>query len=236
MILNTIVAQALSEFADELEKSRDFRRDLNELIHRTLLAHRRILFNGNNYSEEWRQEAEKRGLSNFCSTVDALPHYTDEKNVRMFDRLGVLTPTEIASRQEVLLENYSKTILIEALTMIDLVRKDVAPAVLRYENDLLEERQRKALFPKAVSSRLEDELVDTIASLSEMLYARLTALEADVVRARAVEGTVEAARFYRGTVFADMAELRAVVDELETTVARDYWPFPTYAEMLYSVK
>ena len=236
MILNTIVAQTLSEFADELEKSEDFHKDLDNLIHRTLLAHRRILFNGNNYAAAWAQEAKKRGLSNFPSTVDALPHYTDEKNVAMFEKMGVLTPAEIASRKEVLLENYSKTILIEALTMIDLVRKDVVPAVLAYEGALLEERQRKSLFPGTASTRLEDSLIESISALSDLLAARLETLEADVVRAKAVEETEKAARFYRDTVFADMAELRAAVDELETTVSRKYWPFPTYAEILNSVR
>ncbi|MBP5288987.1 MAG: glutamine synthetase III [Clostridia bacterium] len=236
MILNTIIAQTLSEFADELEKSKHFHEDLNELIHRTLIDHRRILFNGNNYSEEWVKEAEKRGLSRFDSTVDALAHYTDEKNAKMFDRLGVLSPAEIASRQEVLLENYSKTILIEALTMIDLTRKDIAPAVLNYESALLEERQRKALFPGTISTKLEDALLERIAALSELLSVRLSTLEADVVRAKEVEGSVAIAAFYRETVFSDMAELRAAVDELESTVSRKYWPFPTYAEILNSVK
>ncbi len=236
MILNTIVAQTLSEFADELEKSGNFAADLNELIHRTLIEHRRILFNGNNYSEEWAQEAQRRGLLRFDSTVDAMAHYTDEKNVKMFDRLGVLSPTEIASRQEVLLENYSKTLLIEALTMIDLARKDIAPAVLRYENELLEERGRKSLFPVPLSTGLEDELLKRISSLSEQLCSRLATLEADVVRAKEVTGTLKSAVFYRETVFSDMAELRAVIDELETAVARKYWPFPTYAEMLNSIK
>ena len=236
MILNTIVAAALSDFADELEKSQNFNADLQKLIRRELVLHRNILFNGNNYSDEWREEAEKRGLLNLVTTVEALPHYADEKNVKMFEKLRVLSETEIRSRQEVLLENYLKTVQIEALTMIDLVKKDILPAVISYENELLEECQRKRLYKESLSSRTEDRLLQSICALADEMDEKLARLEADVVRARAIADTVEAAVFYREAVVRDLAELRAVVDELETQVSREKWPFPTYAELLYSVK
>ncbi len=236
MILNTIVASALSDFADELEKSENFTADLNKLIRRELIAHKRILFNGNNYSEEWKAEAERRGLCNYSNTVEALPHYTDEKNVKMFEKFRVLSATELHSRQEVLLESYAKTILIEALTMIDLVKKDIVPAVLHYENDILEECQRKRLYSEKASCKLEDMLLEKTSALTEVLCEKLSALEESVVQAKALTDTKESAVFYRESVFSAMTELRACVDELETTVARKYWPFPTYAEMLFSVK
>ncbi len=236
MILNTILAGALSDLADELEKSTDFEKDLDSLIRRTLLEHKRIIFNGNNYSDEWLEEAERRGLTNYPTMVDALPHYTDEKNVKLFEKFHVLSATELHSRQEVLLDNYAKTVLIEAYTMIDLVKKDIVPAVLHYESDLLEESQRKRLYSGNLSPKLENALIVKVSGITDSLADALAELEEAVVQAKAVTGTEAIARFYRDRVFGAMAALRALVDELETTVGRRYWPFPTYAEMLFSVK
>ncbi|MBR2615182.1 MAG: glutamine synthetase III [Clostridia bacterium] len=235
MIMNTIVANALSEFSEVLEKSDDFHSDLNKLIHDTLIAHKRIIFNGDNYSAEWREEVKARGLANFSNTVEAIPQYTAEKNVRMFEKLNVLTSAEIASRQEVLFENYAKVLRVESLTMIDLVRKDILPAVLRYQKFLLSERREKAAVP-SLSTAVEDELLARLGTLTEALYEKLKRLEADTERAKTVKGAKELALFSREALFADIETLRSVVDTLESLVAREFWPFPTYAEILYSVK
>ena len=236
MIMNTIVAEALSQFADALEGSRDFQSDLNKLIHDTLLAHRRILFSGNNYSEEWREEAHRRGLLEFSDTVDVMPHYTDEKNVRMFEKHRVLSGTEIASRQEVLLENYAKTLNVEALTMIDLTEREIIPAVLSYQSELLKEYNRKKESGLALSAKPEEELLQKIAAYTEKAYDSVKTLKENVEKSKEITETLPAAKFARNTLFENMATLREAVDTLETLVASDFWPFPSYAEMLYSVK
>lgn len=236
MIMNTIVAEALDSFALVLEKSTNFHSDLNKLIHDTLTAHKRIIFNGNNYSEDWRREASRRGLCDFSNTVEALPHYTDEKNIAMFEKHGVLSAAEIASRQEVLLENYYKVIEVECLTMLDLVKKDILPAVLSFQSHILEERIRKVSSGLNLSTVPEDALLKSLACLTDFLYKHLQKLEEDTEESKTLVGTLTCARFARDTLFEDMASLRGVVDSLESLVARDFWPFPTYAEILYSVK
>ncbi|MBR3837550.1 MAG: glutamine synthetase III [Clostridia bacterium] len=232
MIMNTIVAEALSQFSDALEQSTDFTADLNKLICETLLAHRRIIFNGDNYSAAWREEVKKRGLSSFAHTVEAIPHYTDEKNVTMFEKHKVLSRAEVASRQEVLFENYAKCLRVEALTMIDLVRKDIIPAVLRYQNFLLDQRAAKKDF----STKVEDSLLKKICALCDKLYDGLEILEAHTEEAKGITDAFELARFSRAALFEDMAALREPIDALESLVDRKLWPFPTYAELLYSVK
>ncbi len=236
MIMNIIMAEALGEFADALEGSKNFQSDLNKLIHDTLLKHRRILFSGNNYSEEWRKEAEKRGLSNYPDTVAALPHYTDEKNVRMFEKHHVLSATEIASRQEVILEHYAKTLNVEALTMINLTERDIIPAVLSYQSELLKEYNRKKNSGLSLSAKPEEELLRKIAEFTEKAYDRVKKLKEDAETSKTITETLPAAKFARNALFEDMASLREAVDTLETLVATDFWPFPSYGEMLYSVK
>ena len=235
MIMNTIVAEALSSFSEVLEQADDFQKALNKLIHDTLIRHSRIIYGGNNYSEEWRQEAQRRGLSNFTNTVEVLPHYTDEKNVRLFEKHGVLSAAEIASRQEVLLENYSKSLAVEALTFANLTRKDILPAVLRYQKFLLKELQLKdSVCP--LPTTVERELLQQAANLCEKLYAQLISLEETTEQSKAIKDTLPAAEFARAQLFTKMEELRETVDTLETLLPRKMWPFPTYAEILYSVK
>jgi glutamine synthetase len=236
MIMNTIVAEALSQFSDVLESSTDFHSDLNKLIHDTLIRHRRILFNGNNYSDEWHEEAEKRGLSLFSNTVEALPHYTDEKNIRLFEKHRVLSPTEVASRQEVLLENYTKVTNVECLTLIDLVKKDILPSVLNHENSLLELRAQKKAFGASLMTELEDEEITFLSEMTHILYREVKQVEEDSEKGKQISDTLSSAQFAHDTLFADMARIRSVVDRLETRVAREYWPYPTYSEILYSVK
>jgi glutamine synthetase len=232
--LNTIVAETLRIFADQLEQSGDFTRDLGALIKKTIKEHKRIIFNGNNYSEEWVAEAEKRGLSNLKTTVDALPVFISPKVVELFTKHRVLSESEIYSRYEILLETYSKTIHIEALTMIDMVKKAIIPASVRYQNDLAQLLERKKACGD-FSTAMEKHLLLKLSSLSEILLGKLETLEKNMLEAKARVDHLAAAAFYRNTIFTDMTELRLAADELETIVGKEYWSLPTYAEILYSV-
>ena len=232
--LNTIVAETLRIFADQLEQSDDFTKDLGILVKKTIKDHKRIIFNGNNYSDDWVEEAEKRGLSNLKTTVDALPAFISPKNVALFTTHGVLSEIEIRSRYEILLESYCKTLHIEALTMIDMVKKDIIPASISYQNDLAVLRERKSAFD-GVSDTLEAYLLSKLSELSALLLRRLEELENSILETKTNGDILTEAEFYRYTVFRNMSELRLVVDELETLAGKKYWPLPTYAEILYSV-
>jgi glutamine synthetase len=235
IVLNTIVAEALSQFADVLEQAEDFRSALNDLIKKTIHDHKRIIFNGNNYSEEWVEEAKKRGLLNLASTVDALPHFISEKNVKMFTKHGVFSESEMHSRYEILLEAYCKVIHIEALTMLDMVKKGIIPSVLSYQGELSRTAiSKKEVLPN-VNCELEELLVDKISNLAACLYKNTQKLEEAIILVKDKEDMLEKATYYRNTVFLQMQSLRAVVDELETLVGKQYWPYPTYSEILYSV-
>ncbi len=234
IILNTIVAEVLSQFADILEKSNNFTQDLGSLIKKTIKEHKRIIFNGDNYSEEWVQEAEKRGLLNLKTTADALPTFISPKNIEVFTKHHVFTETEMHSRCEILLEGYSKTIHIEALTLCDMVKKGIIPAVIDYQNEiaLLLERKKSC---KNLTVSMEESLLSKISNLSAELYKRLETLENSMLETRESRSTEETAKFYREKIFNNMCELRIVIDELETMVGKKYWIYPTYAEILYSV-
>ncbi len=235
IVINTAVAEVLSEFADELEKSTNFNGDLTKIIKRTISEHKRIIFNGNNYSQEWVEEAEKRGLANLRTTVDALPTYTDKENVELFTKHGVFTEAEIHSRCEILLENYCKTINIEGLTMIDIARKQIVPAIISYQNEVADTMCKKSQIGK-FDCTLEEHLLGRISTLSTDLLYKLQALEKAVADTSTINGVLESAVSYRDSVVVSMNELRVVVDELETIVSKNYWPLPSYAEVLYSVK
>ncbi|MDR1093758.1 MAG: glutamine synthetase III [Clostridiales bacterium] len=235
-VLNTIVAESLSCFADVLETSGDFTGDLNRLIKQTIGLHKRIVFNGNNYSDEWAKEAEKRGLFNLRTTVDALPRLIDKKSIGLFVKHKVYTEVELHSRYEILLENYCKTIRIEALTMVDMVKKSVIPGVFEYQRQLAKTIIAKKQASPDLSVEPESKLLSGIARLSDALHGRLADLEASIMDVKTYSDTLEAAKFCREKVFANMTALRAVADELEINLARDCWYFPTYAEILYSVK
>ncbi len=232
-ILNTIVSEVLCGFADELEGKEDFTTALAELVRRTIKEHKRIIFNGNNYSDEWVVEAEKRGLSNLKTTVDALPRFLDKKNVEVFEKHKVLTSEELHSRYEIILENYSKQLRIEALTMIDMVKKDILPASVSYQNEL----STLAINKKSlgVDTSFESDLLGKISNCSVLIYNSLNKLENATVIPDDIDGELELAVYYKDVVFENMSELRAVVDELETLVAKKHWDLPTYAEILYSV-
>jgi glutamine synthetase len=233
-VLNTVVAEILREFADSLEKSKDFKSDMAKLVKDTFHEHKRIVFNGNNYSNDWVIEASNRGLSNLKNTVEALPSFTSKKSIEVFTQHHVLTEQEIHSRFEILMEGYCKIIHIEALTMVDMVKGEIIPASIDYQSELANLlNQKKACGEYDVS--LEAHLLERIAKLSASLLKKLNVLENAILESKEEREIFAHASFYRDKVFTAISELRLVVDELETLVARKYWPFPTYAELLYSV-
>ena len=235
IVLNTIVAEELSQFADVLEKAGDFNAALNDLIRTTIREHKRIIFNGNNYSDEWVAEAERRGLLNLKSTVDALPYYISEKNQALFTKHKIYTATEIHSRYEILLENYCKTISIEALTMLDMVNKDIFPAVCRYMDALSATVLHKAGVSSVISSKAEEARLKKLSALCDQLYQANEAL-GEAMRKVPCGCDVKAqADYYKDTVIDLMQRLRTPADELETLTGKTYWPYPTYSQMLFSV-
>jgi glutamine synthetase len=237
IVLNTITAEILSQFADTLEKSKDFTSDLATLVKKTFSEHKRIIFNGNNYSEEWVKEAQRRGLSNLKTTVDALPEFISKKSVELFAKHLVFSETELHSRYEILMDAYCKTLHIEALTMVDMVKSKIVSACVDYQRELVDLlRQKKAYGGFDVS--LEDHFLGRITKLSANLLNKLIILENAISETsnRGEERDIlGSACFYRDKILSAMSELRLVVDELETLVARKHWPLPTYAELLYSV-
>jgi len=233
-VLNTAVAETLRQFADELEKSLNFNADLAALITRTYHNHKRIVFNGNNYSEEWMVEAGRRGLSNLRTAVDALPEYISLKSVGLFARHRVFSEAELHSRYEILLEGYCKTIHIEALSVMDIVKRLIIPACVDYQNDLSALVGRKKSCGEYNAS-LEGYLLERISILSGSLLTRLIALENDIGISFDQNDLLTRAEYYRNRILTDMAELRLVIDELETLVAKKLWPLPAYADLLNSV-
>ena len=234
IVLNTAVAEILRQFADVLEKSDNFKSDLATLVSKTFHEHKRIIFNGNNYSAEWVAEAGRRGLSNLKTTADALPAYLSQKNLDLFAKHHVFTEQEIHSRYEILMEGYCKTLHIEALTMVDMVKGEIIPACIDYQNDLAKLLERKKACG-AYDVSLEEHLLSSIAKLSSCLLKKLTVLENAILESREERDILAHACFCRDRIFVAMSELRIIVDELETLVANKYWPLPTYAKMLYSV-
>ena len=230
IVLNTIVAEELSQFADILENSSNFDEDLNTLIKNTIKSHNKIIFNGNNYSNDWVKEAEKRGLLNLKTTPDALPSFVNSKNVELFTKHHVLSETELYSRYEILLDNYSKTIHIEALTMIDLI-----PAILGYQGEIAEIANNKKKLSSSIQCCLEENILNKISALGNSLYSKLEDLEKSVLDAKLHTEALDLAKYYREPVFMNMQQLRAVVDELETLVSKKYWTLPSYGELLFSV-
>ena len=232
-IMNTIVAGVLCDFADKLEGSENFSEDLNKLLKETYVAHKAVIFNGNGYDSSWIAEAEKRGLPNYPSTTDAVPHYTDEKNVALFEKFGVYTRTELNSRTEILLDNYKKVINIEALTMIDMSRKQLIPAGMRFSKELADTVISKNAI--GIDASAEMELAQRVSVLVNNMCSSTAELEKLLIEAGELTGAEESARFFRRKVFPAMQTLRAFADELETVCPEDIWPIPTYSDLLFSV-
>ena len=236
VVLNTIVAESLSQFADELEKAEGFDQALTELLRREIKAHKRIIFNGNGYGEEWIEEAKRRGLSNLRSTVDALPVFVSKKSVDLFTKNGVYTESEMMARYDILLENYYKTLNIEALTMISMVKNDIMGAACSYQRSLAETISAKKAALTSISCETEEAMLVKASDLTSGLAAGLKKLEEDVDKESVYEDVYDLAKYNRDVIFEDMGKLREVVDELETLVPKEIWPYPTYGEILYSVR
>ncbi len=232
-ILNTIVANSLKEFADRLEGASDFSAELNKLLVETIKKHKRIIFNGNGYDASWVEEAARRGLPNYVSTVDAVPHYTDEKNVKMFEMFKVYTRTELESRTEIILENYSKVINIEALTMLDMAKKQILPAGLEFAKELCDSVNSKK--SAGVSADLEKKMADKVSALNSGISDAIDDLDSKLIGAGDAGDAEATARYYRNSVFSAMQSLRAVADELETITPECIWPFPTYGDLMFRV-
>lgn len=231
-VLNTIVAVVLKEFADALEGSANFTEDLNKLIKDTVAAHKRIVFNGNNYAADWVVEAEKRGLYNLKSTPDALKMLVAEKNVKLFSDLGVYTEAELHSRYEILLEGYAKAINIEALTMVEMATKEILPATMDYISDLSAAAAQKKAVSADIPVALEEKMLTKLSKLADNLYVKIGELDGILASAEC-ESTEAEADFFKDKVIPAMEELRIVADELETLVGKKYWPYPTYGDILF---
>ena len=229
--LNTIMAEELNQFADELEKSKDFQADLQKLIKRVFTEHQRIIFNGNGYDDAWIAEAEKRGLSNLASTADALPAYTAPKNVELFTKHGIYTKEEISARAEIHIENYTTVITIEANTMVDMIRHQILPAVSRYASDLCSRAAGKAAC--GVSCGYEKDTATQIGALTDALADACAKLEQAV--AQVPGDAMDAMVYSHETIIPDMAAAREIADKLETLTDAAYWPFPVYSDLLFYV-
>ena len=236
IMLNAAVAESLKIYADRLENAEDFESKLHEMIQKTIKDHKRIIFNGNGYDDAWIKEATQvRGLCNYPTTPDCIPHCLDEKNVRMLTEHKVFTLPELKSRCEIQLENYSKTVIIEANTMIDMARKQILPAVQGYTGDLAGKlAAKKAVAPQAACG-YETKLIGKLSELTDAIAAATDDLEAAVQAVKAYEDVEKESAAIRDTVIGKMNALRAAADEAETLTAESYWPFPTYGQLLFGV-
>ena len=235
IVLNTIVAEELEQFADALEGAGDFKETLNGLIRKTISEHKRIIFNGNGYEDAWLEEAARRGLSNYRTTPDAMPHYVDAKNIALFTKHKVFTEVEMRSRCEVHLENYCKVIRIEALTMAEMVRKDIIPAAYTYLKRLSETAVAVKTACPELDCAMEINMLKYLRTLTDSLYVNINRLEGILTEAEECGSAEDAALYYRDKVLPVMGELRSAADEIERFVGEKYWPYPTYGELLYSV-
>lgn len=237
VFLNTAVAEELCQFADELEKSKDFQKDMQALVLKTIKEHKRIIFNGNGYDDAWVKEAEKRGLSNLKSTPEALVHILDEKNKKVLQKHGVYSESEIVSRFEIHNEGYSKVINIEAETMLDMAKKYILPTGSKFAGKLADTIASKKAVCDAADVTYETEMLTKVSSLTSEIYKKVQQLEKDVRDVKELSGDAsKTAFFYREHVFESMNELRISADELETIVPKELWPFPSYGDLLFSVR
>ncbi|MCL2851434.1 MAG: glutamine synthetase III [Defluviitaleaceae bacterium] len=234
IVLNTAVAEVLRQFADELEGSKSFQADLAALIKKTISAHRRIIFNGNNYSVEWVAEAAKRGLSNLRTSVDAFPALLAPGSIELFTNHSVFSEAELHSRYEILFEGYCKTVHIEGLTMVDTVMGEIIPACVDYQHDLARLMTSKKECGTKYTTALESHMLENISKHSADMLEKLTVLKKVLAKAEKTKEMHKRAKLYSGSVLAAMADLRQVVDELETLVAKKHWPLPSYAQLFYS--
>lgn len=235
IILNTIFAEQFKEFADELEKADDFDSACIEIIKKAYNDHKRIIFNGDNYSEEWVEEAAKRGLLNLRTMPDAMPYYVSDKNIKLFTENNVYSEREMYSRYEIQLEEYTKVLNIEALTMLDMAKRDIVPAVTGYVRELADTANSKKALSDSIPCDTEISLITNLSNLTTCFSKKIETLKQALLKSKDITDPQELANFYRDEVFAAMQELRAVGDEMETSTSSDYWPYPSYGDMLFSV-
>ena len=237
IMLNAAMAETLKEFADRLEGVSDFESALHDLIKETIKAHKRIIFNGNGYDDAWIKEAtEKRGLLNLRTTPDALATVLEKKNVEMLTSLKIFSEAEIRSRYEICLENYCKTVNIEGLTMVDMARKEILPAVEAYLGDLSGTVAAKTAAVPGLACKYEKDLISKLSKLADEISDAASSLDTTLIRLKAIPDVTDAAYVIRDVVLQKMAELRVVCDEAESITADKYWPFPTYGDLLFGVR
>lgn len=237
MMLNSAVAESLKIYADRLEKAEDFDTALHNMIKKTIKDHKRIIFNGNGYDDAWIKEAtEKRGLLNYRTTPDCMPHILDKKNVEMLTSHKVFSEAELESRCEIMLDNYCKTVIIEANTMVDMARKQIIPAVENYARDVASAGIAKKTFDPDTVCNYEKKLVKKLSLLTDQIEMKTDDLEEAVMKVKEISDVKEEGYAIRDNILAKMSELRAVADEAETITAESYWPFPTYGELLFGVR
>ena len=234
IILNTIVAETLSRIADALENAKDFDKELPALLKKYFKDHKRVIFNGNGYDDKWLEEAAKRDLPNLAATADAVPHFADDENIRLFKKHGVFSEIEVRSRTEIFLENYVKSVNIEALTAIDIASKEIFPAVLKYQQQLAD--LTKDLQKASVVTELPTKLLKCVTGKAEELFTNIEKVKTLQEKAEATENLEKQALAFQNEVLPAMNALRGVADELETALPAELWPLPTYYELLFSTK
>ena len=234
-MLNTIVAEELSEFYEEMKASSDIESTVKEIVRKTLTEHKNIIFNGDNYSDEWVAEAEKRGLCNYRSLPEAMQHYVDRKNIDLFEKNGILNEAEIRARYEIELEHYSKQIRIEALTMVDMAEKNIAPAVISFVKEMTDAALAKKQLLPGASVFAETQLVEELSNELEAFVKKTAELKEAAAGVKAISDSLEQATYCRERVFVLMNELRALGDSMEQKTSAKYWPYPSYGELLFGV-
>ena len=235
IMLNTAVAESLKIYADRLEQAEDFETALHEMIRKTIRDHKRIIFNGNGYDDHWIKEAENRGLSNYRTTPDCIPHLLDRKNVEMLTSHKVFSLAELHSRHDIMLENYCKTVVIEANTMVDIARTEILPAIQAYAVDTANAAAAKKELNEMIPCGYEISLVKKLSVLISRIDAALYELEDALIALGNAKDIAEESILIRDTVIAKMSELRLACDEAETVTAKKYWPLPSYGELLFGV-
>ncbi|MCH5198287.1 MAG: glutamine synthetase III [Oscillospiraceae bacterium] len=237
IMLNSAVAESLRIYADRLENAENFEEKLHEMIKKTIKDHKRIIFNGNGYDDAWLKEAtEKRGLMNYRTTADCMPHLLDEKNVKMLTSLGVFSEDELKSRRDIMLENYCKSVIIEANTMVDMARTEITPAIEAYAADVAKAAAAKKAVSDALSCRYETGLVEKLSVLIDEIAQKTDELDLALVRIKDAEDILDESAMIRDNLLPLMSELRVPCDKAERMTAKSYWPFPTYADLLFGVK
>ncbi len=237
IMLNSAVAESLKIYADRLEGAEDFETALHDMIRKTIKDHKHIIFNGNGYDESWIKEAtEKRGLLNYRTTADCMPHLLDRKNVDMLTSQGVFSKEELDSRYEIMLENYCKTIVIEANTMVDMAKTQIAPAVTAYASDVAKAAESKKAIDPAIACNYETDVVRRLSALTDRIASKADELDDALLSLDKAENIGEESVMIRDVILGLMGELRVACDEAETITAKSYWPFPTYADLLFGVK